>query len=439
MAPATAAAATPAAAPVAVGGAVPDAEGAVAASGGRPGAEDRAADETTLSRARRLLAGWLDAARILPVHDLLDRIYFEGDLRRRYAAAVPATLHTQVQANLDAFIELALAIDSGRYPSLPRFIDELVGLKRHAPEEAPDEGMADAGDAVRVMTIHGAKGLEAEIVAIADAHARPAAEAESVLVVWPPQAPAPEHVSLVARGEQARDEARGGWFADEDAQREQEDWNLLYVAATRARQVLIVSGSEPAKGTLADTWYTRLQAAEALSLGAAAAQTLPPAASMRELSDFRPAPLPAGGRLAEAPESEPQRLGRAWHALLEQGAGADARAIARAHRLTSAQGDLAAAAAAKVRQRAPQFFTAAARAEVELVDAGGALLRVDRLVEGDDALWIVDFKWRVGPAERPAFEAQVRRYAQVLRAIRSDKPVRLALVTAAGEVIEVEG
>jgi hypothetical protein len=101
-----------------------------------------------LMRARRLLARWLDLAGVLPAHDLLDRIYFEGDVRRRYAAAAPAALHAQVQANLDAFIELALQIDAGRYPSLPRFIDELAGLKRYASDEAPDEGAADGGDAV---------------------------------------------------------------------------------------------------------------------------------------------------------------------------------------------------------------------------------------------------------------------------------------------------
>ncbi len=118
----------------------------------------------TLARAREHLRRWLDLAGVLPMHDLLDKIYFEADVRRRYAVVVPSALHAQVQANLDAFMELALAIDAGRYPSLPRFIDELALLKRHAADEAPDEGVADAGDAVRVMTIHGAKGLEAEII-----------------------------------------------------------------------------------------------------------------------------------------------------------------------------------------------------------------------------------------------------------------------------------
>jgi len=213
-------------------------------------------------RARQLLQWWLDLAGVLPVHDLLDRIYHEGDVRRRYAAVVPAALHAQVQANLDAFIELALAIDSGRYPSLPRFVDELASLKRTAVEEAPDEGVANGGDAVRVMTIHGAKGLEAGIVVLADAHVAARAEGEGVLVVWPPEAARPTHVSLAARGEAgAPDAARTPWFADDEAQRVQEDWNLLYVAATRARQVLIVSGTAPARGELEDTWYTTLRAA----------------------------------------------------------------------------------------------------------------------------------------------------------------------------------
>ncbi len=398
---------------------------------------DEAADETPLVRARRLLARWLDAARVLPVHDLLDRIYFEGDLRRRYAAAAPAAMHAQVQANLDAFIELALAIDSGRYPSLPRFIDELAGLKHHAAEEAPDEGPADTGDAVRVMTIHGAKGLEAGIVLIADAHARAAPDAESVLVVWPPQAAAPEHVSLVARGGDRRDDARGAWFADDDAQAAQEDWNLLYVAATRAKQVLIVSGAEGAKAIRGDTWYTRLAAAGELSSGVANSQPARPPTGAREIFDFLPPALPTGRRLDAEQESEAQRLGRAWHELLEKGQGTDAASVARTHGLDAQQAALAAAAAARVRQRLPQFFRGDALPELELVDADGQLLRVDRLCAVDGALWIVDFKWRVGAAERPQYEDQVRRYRDVLQSVRGDQRIRLALVTADGDLIEV--
>ena len=409
-----------------------------ASAAGCPGTGADLAGETSLARACRLLSSWLDAAALLPVHDLLDRIYFEGDARRRYAAAAPEALHAQVQANLDAFIELALAIDAGRYPSLPRFIDELAGLKRHAPEEAPDQGLADVGNAVRVMTIHGAKGLEAEIVALADVHVRAAAaDAGSVLVVWPPQSAAPEHVSLVARGEPGRDEARAAWFRQDDEQREQEDWNLLYVAATRAKQVLIASGAEAAHSIKDETWYTRLEAAAALSHGAAEAQPRPPAGGAREVRDFRPEPTPTGRRVPEVMETDAQRLGRAWHALLEQGEDGSVEAVAQAHGLSAQQAALAAAAATRVRGRLPRLFGDGALAEVELVAADGDLLRVDRLVELDDALWIIDFKWRVADSERAQYEAQVRRYGEVLRAIRHDKAVRLGLVTADGELVEV--
>ncbi|MGE5339599.1 MAG: UvrD-helicase domain-containing protein [Gemmatimonadota bacterium] len=390
----------------------------------------------SLVRARQLLQRWLALVGVLPVHDLLDRIYYEGDVRRRYAAIAPSALRAQVQANLDAFVELALALDAGRYPSLPRFIDELTGLKRGAAEEAPDEGAAASGDAVRVMTIHGAKGLEAEIVVVADAHMRPSADAESVLLDWPPDAPAPNHISLVARGEQGRDEARAAWFAQDDAQRAQEDWNLLYVAATRARQVLIVSGAAPATGTPDDTWYTRMSRAQPLSTDAAPSQPSVDVAGARTVRDFLPAPLPTGTRLAEEQSTEAQRLGRAWHALLERGDQA-LDAIARDHALNRVQTERVAAAAARVRECLPQFFGAGSEAELDLMDANGKLLRVDRLVEHDDALWIVDFKWSVSPAERPAYEAQVRGYAEVLRAIRDDKPVRTALIDADGQLSEV--
>ena len=390
----------------------------------------------TLAEARLRLKRWISLAGVLPVHDLLDRIYFEGDVRRRYAAVVPGALHAQVQANLDAFIELALTLDSGRYPSLPRFIDELAALTRSAGDDAPDEGSADSGDAVRVMTIHGAKGLEAEIVALADSHARTSVDAESVLVAWPPDAPEPEHVSLVARGGNARDQARQRWFDEEDAQREQEDANLLYVAATRARQLLIVSGSEPAKGALDDTWYVRMQRAAHLSTMAAPAEVRTQPALARQVRDFIPPPRGIGLRVDRPLDSPAMRLGRAWHALLEHG---DASAIDSAgYGLAAHEWNEATAAARHVRAQLPHLFLTGA-AELDLVGEDGALLRVDRLVECDDALWILDFKWRVGPNEQPKYEAQIRNYARVLREVRADKPVRLALVTADGALMEVEG
>jgi ATP-dependent exoDNAse (exonuclease V) beta subunit len=155
------------------------------------------------------------------------------------------------------------------------------------------------------------------------------------------------------------------------------------------------------------------------------------------LRDFLPVPLPTGERKAMAVEdSEAMRLGRAWHTLLEHGQRAPVDTIARAHALSQQQTALAIDAAARVRSNLPHLFTGKGEAEIELVTEDGELLRVDRVVENDGALWIIDFKWRVTGAERPLYEAQVRRYAQVLRGIRS-RPVRIALVSADGALLEI--
>ncbi|MEN6586662.1 MAG: UvrD-helicase domain-containing protein, partial [Sulfuricella sp.] len=220
-------------------------------------AEDRLTPPLALARAR--LAAWQEIADRLPVHDLLDRIYFEGEVLQRYAMAVPSAMTAAVQANLHAFIELALNMDSGRYPSLARFIDEVAALRRAPEQESPDEGLiSDGGNALRILTVHGAKGLEAPIVWLLDANA--AARNESgyrILVDWPPEDPAPRHFSLVSRkAELAR--AREHYVEAEAVHARRENLNLLYVAMTRAKQSLIVSGSTSGKG--GDSWYQKLEA-----------------------------------------------------------------------------------------------------------------------------------------------------------------------------------
>jgi ATP-dependent exoDNAse (exonuclease V) beta subunit len=65
-------------------------------------------------------------------------------------------------------------------------------------------------------------------------------------------------------------------------------------------------------------------------------------------------------------------------------------------------------------------------------------LRIDRLVEDEHALWIIDFKWSMADAERDAYAAQLRRYAEVVQAIRPDKPVRLGIITSAGVLTEIQ-
>ncbi|NJA87990.1 UvrD-helicase domain-containing protein [Rhodocyclus tenuis] len=225
------------------------------------------AGSVELRRAAGLLSDWREAAQRLPAHDLLDRIFHQGQLRERYRYAVPAALRERVDANLGALLLLALDLDGGRYPSLPRFIDELRVLNEVADDEAPDEGAieapaegADAASRVRILTIHGAKGLEAPIVWLLDAHATTRPESPwQPLVEWPPTASAPSHFSI--RGsKELRGRQRDALFAADAAAAAREELNLLYVAITRARQVFIASGIAGARDS-ETTPYRRLERA----------------------------------------------------------------------------------------------------------------------------------------------------------------------------------
>jgi len=211
-------------------------------------------DGSPLKRAHQLIHQWQTYAGELPVHDLLDRIYHEGDLQPRYHAAFPSHLHARVESNLTRFIELALEVDSGRYPSLPHFINRLKRLKEHAPDSIDEPASSSNDGAVRIMTIHASKGLEAPVVFIADAaRTTNSKRAHQAIVNWPSEAPCPSHFFLCG-AKNSIDRDTMALLTADDQEEAREDANLLYVALTRARQHLIISGCTPRKGK-EKGWY----------------------------------------------------------------------------------------------------------------------------------------------------------------------------------------
>ena len=211
-----------------------------------------------LARGARLIGAWRGAVDRVPVHDLLDRIYDEGDVIPRYLSAAPAHLRARIAANLGRFLELALELDSGRYPSLSRFLahlETLAGQRNEAPSEPPSLSR----DRVQLLTVHGVKGLEAPVVFLADA-ARPrhGDTGMRALVSWPVEAAAPRHFHLVSAGDDV-DEYSRALLAEHEAAAARENMNLLYVALTRSKQYLFVSGCEPARGSDRG-WYGIIEA-----------------------------------------------------------------------------------------------------------------------------------------------------------------------------------
>jgi ATP-dependent helicase/nuclease subunit A len=217
--------------------------------------------QTPFAEIHAQLERWRTLTGQIPVHDLLDRIFHEGEVMQRYEAAFPPALKARVHASLTRFIELALEVDNGRYPSLPHFLDQLNRL-RQSENDQPDESAPDETDSqrVRLMTIHGAKGLEAPVIFLADcARVQRAYTANTALVHWPENQQKPTHFLL--SGKKARQDSVSRRLLETLAQNDlREEANLLYVAITRARQYLFLSGNHKDSAD-PDSWYGMVQQA----------------------------------------------------------------------------------------------------------------------------------------------------------------------------------
>ncbi|TNF38476.1 MAG: DNA helicase UvrD, partial [Gammaproteobacteria bacterium] len=208
-----------------------------------------------LHRACTTLSRWRTLADKIPVHDLLDKIYHEANVLKRYEAAVDDALKPRVLANLSRFLELALELDSGRYPSLMHFLDYLRSLRTlssDAPDEAP---METESSRVHIMTIHASKGLEAPVVFLADTMSIVKdRHSLSTLVDWPADQARPVAFQLIPQKDK-RDSVSQKSLEQSDYIEQRENAHLLYVALTRAKQLLFVSASQPERSAGLD-WYT---------------------------------------------------------------------------------------------------------------------------------------------------------------------------------------
>jgi ATP-dependent helicase/nuclease subunit A len=405
-----------------------------------------------LQRAHKLLQDWLARADKLPVHDLLDHIYFSADVPHRYAAVLPEVMRATVQANLQALLEVALDVDGGRYPSLPRFLAELREL-REAENESPDEGkVGEVGNALRIYTVHEAKGLEAPIVWMLDANdTRLKNDSYEVLVDWPTQASRPAHFSMYgAKATQGK--KRQPMFEAEEQYARREAMNLLYVAITRAKQVFLVSGNgknsetEEKKSVL--SWYDRIaQLALSVENPLLVSSPVIPAIKAREealIIEALQNALPTGKRSVSL--TLEQRRGTWLHALLQQLTMPNAIADEMAMQVSCA---IPAEEMAVLWQQAlgllerpdlKRFFDASvylrAQNEMPYVNAQGELKRIDRLVEFETEVWVLDYK--SGASQEAArYLAQMNEYRSAMQSIYVKTPVRCALIFADGTLLEV--
>ncbi len=443
----------------------------------------RRSSHAEVAMAMERLGGLLARADFQPVQALLHWLLV-GPWRGR--EALVARLGREANDPIDELINAAHAFAATATPSLAGFLawfDAGDGeLKREAGREH---------GAVRVMTVHGAKGLQAPIVILADAAANPDTARASPLALIDPASviggdEAPRRVPLppLAKHERLGPIAEAALAAAKSEG--EEHWRLLYVAMTRAEEALYVCGAlgarekEPAPGSwyaqLAamwgagalvedPIWGTRLERGTlpVMPAGAAASMELPfdpalPGWLTRAPGD-EPVParplvpsalgedLSADPPLAGAAPKETARRGTLIHRLLERlpDTAPDVREAAAQGWLARMAPDLDAAAHAEMAGAAlrvigdprwTDLFGPDALAEVPIAAlVGGQVITgtIDRLLIGAERIRLVDFK----TARRPPTDLagvplaalrQMAAYAAALSAAYPGRSVDAALL-----------
>jgi ATP-dependent helicase/nuclease subunit A len=388
---------------------------------------------------------WQRWVHALPPHDALQAIYDDGDVLARFARRAPAPLRNAVLANLQALLGAALQVAGGRYLTPYAFVRALKAGGIRGPAVA-------AQDVVRLLTVHGAKGLEAGVVLLLDTDSAPSRpESMGALCEWPGEAPAPWRFAFLA-SETRPPACSVDALSVEQAARAREELNALYVAMTRAEHQLVISSVVPS-GSNGATWWQRLlpcatplqtpAAADPLDGGAGrdgffTLHVVPAAREAVSLEWLRPA----------APDaSDAARIGEAMHRLLETwqasaGVGAaQLREVQRLFALDAPAAQQAAAMARRVVEGEGAWAWDTTRVdwqanEVELHHEG-ELLRLDRLVRRRDTgeWWVLDYKSAAAPERQQELVEQMRRYCAAVAAAHEGARVRAAFLTAQGRLV----
>ncbi len=405
-------------------------------------------------------------AATLPPHDALQAIYRHRDVRARFAAASPASERERTLAQLDALLGAALDLQGGRYLTayalVRAFRSRLLAPSIRAPQ-------AGGGDAVRLLTVHGAKGLEADEVLLLDTQAAPPRAATmGALIDWPGEARAPRQFVFLTHESRPPPSARA-LMAREQDERAREELNALYVALTRARRTLVLSSITPARNSSSATWWDRLH--ELATPIEAPPPTLPPDAGPppatlleachRPLAEAQPAePTPVESAGEPPADTENSRIGQAMHWLLErvgvrestaaehQWPASDRAAALCRFMLDEVQLARARSVARRILDGAGGWAWRAGEVlqafdEVPLVHQGEQL-RIDRLVlrrgsgGGPDAWWVLDYKSATQPEHDPLLVAQLARYRDAVRLAYPKHLVRAAFLSADGRLLEID-
>ncbi|MGH6839421.1 MAG: double-strand break repair helicase AddA [Methylocella sp.] len=180
--------------------------------------------------------------------------------------AIEARLGPEAGDAVDELLRIAIAHEEEGAPSLAGFLNDLAGL-----EYSIKRDMEGAEDAVRVMTVHAAKGLEAKIVFLPDSCGVPSPRHDPKIFALATNVPGDETIAWSPSKDLDCEAVAAARKKARDATKE-EYKRLLYVALSRAEERLYVAGFHGARKPEDGCWVKMIEAALANEAGM---QTVP--------------------------------------------------------------------------------------------------------------------------------------------------------------------
>ncbi|MEG3620069.1 double-strand break repair helicase AddA [Magnetovibrio sp. PR-2] len=201
-------------------------------------------ENPAFQHAFSVLSTLLSRADLMPPYEFFSELLRDGGRNK-----LTARLGLDAEDPIDEFLGLTLDFERNHTPSLQGFLHWIM-----ASPQIIKRDMETLGDKVRVMTVHGAKGLESEIVFLTDTCSTPDGRQDSKLQ-WLGGGASVAQGLMWAPHKDARCQVFQDQIDVERLDRAREYRRLLYVAMTRAKERLYVTGFEDKQGRRDGCWY----------------------------------------------------------------------------------------------------------------------------------------------------------------------------------------
>ncbi len=216
----------------------------------------KSSDDPDFASVRELLSFWMDCARKAGPFEFISAVLLTS--RKRFLER----LGQETGDALDAMLDQSLEFERSHSASLSRFVEWFsvggVEVRR---------SMEQASGKVRILTVHGAKGLEAPIVILPDTTDVPNRRQQPNLMMV---SNAVGKLPFWRLPGTLMSEQVSAWVAEADLRQAHEYQRLLYVAMTRARDELYICGCEGGREIEPGSWF--MMASTALVPGMAKIQ-----------------------------------------------------------------------------------------------------------------------------------------------------------------------